>query len=332
MSALVATMEMLFTPLWSFEQFRYLCCNFTAYSHQQPDVVQGHANCLDTETHNDCDLGDDLPQSERLSRGVKNYGCSHYRRRCRIVAPCCNEVFDCRHCHNDIKNVNEALPLKCHEISRHLVKRVICSLCSHEQDVQQVCENCGVCMGEYFCSICKFFDDETKKQQYHCDYCGICRGGGRDNFFHCDRCGCCYSNALQNGHPCVEKSMHQNCPVCFEYLFDSLKEVTVLRCGHTMHQDCAREMHTHAQYCCPICSKSVCDMSSVWEQIDREIASTQMPESHNNKQVWILCNDCGATNEVMYHIVAHKCTSCSSYNTRVTRGAPNSTSSTSSSS
>jgi hypothetical protein len=33
-----------------------------------------------------------------------------------------------------------------------------------------------------------------------------------------------------------------------QYLFDSLKEVTVLRCGHTMHQDCAREMHTHAQW------------------------------------------------------------------------------------
>jgi hypothetical protein len=30
--------------------------------------------------------------------------------------------------------------------------------------------------------------------------------------------GCCYSNALQNGHHCVEKSMHQNCPVCFEVL------------------------------------------------------------------------------------------------------------------
>jgi len=30
--------------------------------------------------------------------------------------------------------------------------------------------------------------------------------------------GCCYSVALQNGHPCVEKSMHQNCPVCFEVL------------------------------------------------------------------------------------------------------------------
>uniref|UniRef100_A0A453HBY3 CHY-type domain-containing protein n=2 Tax=Aegilops tauschii TaxID=37682 RepID=A0A453HBY3_AEGTS len=29
------------------------------------------------------------------------FGCKHYRRRCRIRAPCCNDVFHCRHCHND---------------------------------------------------------------------------------------------------------------------------------------------------------------------------------------------------------------------------------------
>lgn len=29
--------------------------------------------------------------------------CKHYRRRCRIRAPCCNEIFDCRHCHNEAK-------------------------------------------------------------------------------------------------------------------------------------------------------------------------------------------------------------------------------------
>lgn len=29
--------------------------------------------------------------------------CSHYRRRCKIRAPCCNEIFDCRHCHNEAK-------------------------------------------------------------------------------------------------------------------------------------------------------------------------------------------------------------------------------------
>lgn len=39
-------------------------------------------------------------------------------------------------------------------------------------------------------------------------------------------------------------------------------------------------------------------------------------------QIWILCNDCGTTSNVQFHIVAHKCPGCSSYNTRQTRGAP----------
>jgi hypothetical protein len=29
--------------------------------------------------------------------------CAHYRRGCRIVAPCCGDLFGCRHCHNDAK-------------------------------------------------------------------------------------------------------------------------------------------------------------------------------------------------------------------------------------
>ncbi|GAB2277245.1 hypothetical protein Dimus_011952, partial [Dionaea muscipula] len=37
------------------------------------------------------------------TRGYMDYGCQHYWRRCRIRAPCCNEIFDCRHCHNEAK-------------------------------------------------------------------------------------------------------------------------------------------------------------------------------------------------------------------------------------
>jgi primosomal protein N' len=159
MAVLVAATETLLTPWNALEQYRYSYCNVASHSHQH--VVQGHTSCLDSDTDNDHDLHDELLQTQRLSLGLKNYGCSHYRRRCRIRAPCCNEVFDCRHCHNDVKNVNEPVPSKRHEMPRHLVERVICSLCNHEQDVQQVCENCGVRMGEYFCSICKFFDDEV---------------------------------------------------------------------------------------------------------------------------------------------------------------------------
>ncbi|KAJ8429393.1 hypothetical protein Cgig2_002015 [Carnegiea gigantea] len=162
-------------------------------------------------------------------KGYMKYGCQHYRRRCRIRAPCCGEVFDCRHCHNEAMNNIKVDTAKRHDIPRHEVQQVnlvlqivICSLCGTEQ--------------------------ETSKKQYHCEGCGICR------------------------------------------------------------------------YACPLCSKSVCDMSKVWEKFDMEIASTPMPEPYQNKMVSILCNDCGAKSNVQFHIVAQKCPNCKSYNTRQMRG------------
>ncbi|KAG5566631.1 hypothetical protein RHGRI_002255 [Rhododendron griersonianum] len=73
-------------------------------------------------------------------------------------------------------------------------------------------------------------------------------------------------------------------------------------------------------YSCPVCSKSICDMSDVWEKLDREIASTPMPQLYQNKLVRILCNDCGETSVVHFHVVAHKCQKCKSYNTRQIQG------------
>lgn len=90
-------------------------------------------------------------------------------------------------------------------------------------------------------------------------------------------------------------------------------------CGHTIHKSCLKAMQEHYQYACPLCSKSVCDMSKVWEKFDVEIAATPMPEPYQNKMVWILCNDCGSTSEVQFHIVGQKCPNCKSYNTRQTR-------------
>ncbi|KAJ6381706.1 hypothetical protein OIU77_030390 [Salix suchowensis] len=141
----------------------------------------------------------------------------------------------------------EINPIDRHDIPRHELKRVICSLCDTEQEVQQQCFNCGVCMGKYFCSKCKFFDDDISKQQYHCNECGICRTGGEENFFHCNRCGCCYSLFMKDSHNCVERAMHHNCPVCFEFLFETTKDITVLPCGHTIHLECVKEMQQHFQ-------------------------------------------------------------------------------------
>lgn len=252
----------------------------------------------------------------------EQYGCAHYTRKCKIRAPCCGEVFDCRHCHNEAKNSLEVDLLDQHEIPRHEIKKVICSLCSKEQDVQQNCSNCGTCLGKYFCEKCNVFDDDVSKNQYHCDGCGICRTGGIENFFHCNKCGCCYSNVLKDSHQCIERAMHHNCPVCFEYLFDSTKDISVLQCGHTIHLECLNEMIAHHHFSCPVCSRSACDMSDAWQKLDQEVAAIPMPEFYQKKMIWILCNDCGATSNVHFHVLAQKCPGCSSYNTRETRGGP----------
>jgi RING finger/CHY zinc finger protein 1 len=195
-----------------------------------------------------------------------------------------------------------------------ICKQVICSLCGTEQEVGKICISCGVCMGKYFCEVCKLFDDDISKQQYHCHGCGICRIGGGENFFHCSKCGCCYSTVLKNSHACVEGAMHHDCPICFEYLFDSIDGVSVLRCGHTIHENCLKEMEKHRKLICPLCSKSVCDMSRAWERLDREIA--RLPDSYDGRMVRILCNECEAIAEVRFNLIALKCQSCQSYNTR----------------
>jgi len=64
--------------------------------------------------------------------------------------------------------------------------------------------------------------------------------------------------------------MRQNCPVCFEYLFDSVRPTAVLPCGHTIHSDCLKEMERNRQLACPICMKSYADLAPVWRRMDEE--------------------------------------------------------------
>ncbi|XP_071738302.1 E3 ubiquitin-protein ligase MIEL1-like [Rutidosis leptorrhynchoides] len=249
-----------------------------------------------------------------LDIGKLLHGCSHYRRRCKIRAPCCDQIFFCRHCHNEATNALSN-PKERHEIVRQDIKHVICEICNTEQEVAQICTNCGVKMGEYFCGICKFYDDDISKQQFHCNECGICRVGGASNFFHCQKCGSCYYLRLRGNHPCVENSVKNHCPICYEFLFDSMKSTTHMNCGHKMHLECWDEMIKQNQYRCPICSKSMTDLPRTWRRLDQEIEATAMPEEYRY-EISILCNDCNNTSKASFHILGHKCSHCKSYNTR----------------
>ena len=187
------------------------------------------------------------PSQSRKSRG----GCSHYTRGCKLRAPCCNELFSCRFCHDTAKSENERDPQAKHCMNRHHVRSVVCEACDAEQPPGPSCTSCGHSFGQYFCSVCNLYDDDLTKQQFHCEKCGICRVGGRENFFHCETCGACYSVELRNNHVCVPNSMQRDCPICYEYLFDSLEAPQV-----RVHEESAHSSGggtRRAQYVPPLC-------------------------------------------------------------------------------
>jgi len=241
------------------------------------------------------------------------HGCKHYQRRCHVAAPCCKEFFCCRFCHDEMSD---------HEIDRAEINKVRCMMCGHKQDVAAECENCNQSFARYFCSECKFFDDKDDKKIYHCEKCKICRIGeglGID-YFHCDRCNACMSITLKD-HKCVERSLESDCPVCSEYLFTSTIPVMFLPCGHCIHVKCY-ETYTQTNFTCPLCCKSLGDMSQYFMRIDQLLASEQMPEEYKGLRSLIFCSDCEQRSIASFHFVYHKCGDCGSYNTKVLEQLP----------
>jgi hypothetical protein len=56
-----------------------------------------------------------------------NAACVHYERNCNIVAPCCNRVFGCRICHDELSPAGHP------PMNRFLVREVVCKLCNTRQ-------------------------------------------------------------------------------------------------------------------------------------------------------------------------------------------------------
>ncbi|ONK62943.1 uncharacterized protein A4U43_C07F9730 [Asparagus officinalis] len=63
------------------------------------------------------EMADGEGEGESDGEGEGMAECKHYRRRCKIRAPCCNEIFGCRHCHNESTTDR-------HELCRHDVQKV----------------------------------------------------------------------------------------------------------------------------------------------------------------------------------------------------------------
>ncbi|KAK3225302.1 hypothetical protein Dsin_005164 [Dipteronia sinensis] len=241
--------------------------------------------------------------------GKQVFGCEHYKRNCKIRAACCGKLFTCRFCHDKVSD---------HSMDRKATTEMMCMHCLKIQAVGQICmtPSCNeLSMAKYYCNICKFFDDE--RTVYHCPFCNLCRLGrglGVD-YFHCMTCNCCMGLKAVN-HKCVEKCLETNCPICCDFLFTSNEMVRDLPCGHCLHLSCF-QAYTCIHYTCPICSKSLGDMTIYFGMLDGLLAAEELPEEYRNRVQDILCNDCERKGTAQFHWLYHKCGFCGSYNTRV---------------
>ena len=222
--------------------------------------------------------------------------CSHYKRNCMIIAKCCKMKYECRLCHDDYSD---------HKINRFETELIVCKICDTEQIVSNQCSKCLIQFGNYFCIKCKLWTDTENVS--HCDDCGICIKGVKDDLIHCHKCNICYFKNNTREHECLK--FLEDCPVCFDTLHHSTKDIHLLKCKHVIHKECLMGIVDNR---CPMCKKSIYKIDT--DLYDHLIETQPMPEEYK-KDVKIKCNDCSADSIISFHFLGNKCSHCSSYNT-----------------
>ncbi len=273
------------------------------------ELVEALANLLEESDSNSEKSSPSSPSPE------DSIGCSHYNRGCQIVAPCCGKIFTCRLCHDEITTMLPTPIDDIHSIDRFSIQEIICLKCKKKQKVQQYCENCNLCFGNYYCEKCRLFDNDTTKGQRHCEKCGFCRIYGDKEYFHCDGCNQCLGIDLKDNHECIDIK-DEVCPICDEEIFITTKDICKVKCGHWIHNECMLGMLNNNNYKCPICSKSMVDLTLYNSFLDGQIQNTPMPDEYKDKKVYILCHECNMESQVNYHFYGLKCANCETYNTR----------------
>ena len=235
---------------------------------------------------------------------VEQTKCTHYNRKNQIYCKTCLIFYNCRLCHDEIND---------HKIDRFTINLIKCTNCKRRQVPAKSCIECSTVFGKYYCDICHLWELDDI-YIYHCDKCKICRKGKREEFTHCDTCDMCMLNTFSETHKCVSETMKNNCPICRQYMFDSVEGITILPCGHSIHAECMKSL-LQTDYRCPLCKKSIAKMN--WGAFDRISDSILMPDEYKNKKINILCNDCEQRSRIPFTIDLYKCCSCGGYNTTI---------------
>ncbi|KAJ2317068.1 hypothetical protein GGI00_006856 [Coemansia sp. RSA 2681] len=239
-------------------------------------------------------------------------GCSHYQLKAKLLAPCCNQWAPCRFCHDEDRQ---------HAMDRFAVSRMKCMLCLEEQPIGQRCRGCQQDMGRYYCNTCRLIDDGPDKDIFHCEQCGICLSGRRHDYYHCSVCDACVAVDARERHSCKEKRLQCTCPICDEWLSDSVLSIVQPECQHLMHESCLSK-HMEHSYKCPVCSASLCDTRAIFDSIECYMRFSVMPPEYRDKLSLVFCNDCHRRSVTKYHFLYHKCQECCSYNTAMLSTTP----------
>ncbi|KAJ2788416.1 hypothetical protein GGI18_002966 [Coemansia linderi] len=239
-------------------------------------------------------------------------GCAHYQLKAKLLAPCCNQWVTCRFCHDESRQ---------HAMDRFAVTRMKCMLCSKEQPVGQRCSGCHEDMGRYYCQICRLIDDGPDKHIFHCEQCGICLSGRRSDYYHCSVCDACVAVDARERHSCKEKRLQCTCPICDEWLSDSVLSIVQPECQHLMHESCLSK-HMEHSYKCPVCSASLCDTRAIFDSIECYMRFSVMPLEYQGQMSLVFCNDCHQRSVTKFHFLYHKCQACCSYNTAMLSTLP----------
>lgn len=194
-----------------------------------------------------------------MTTDIKNlflYGCSHYKRNCEVYAKCCKKWYKCNICHNE-KNKDHLLVIAD-------IKRIKCLFCNKVQLPKEYCsnDNCNKKFGNYFCNKCIIYNNNSNL--YHCDKCNRCIYNYEDNVIHCDICNFCDTNET---HICIENKLNDNCGICMNNMINCQKKITILECGHPIHNTCLNDYIYNILYIsknkkllCPICRHIVIDI------------------------------------------------------------------------
>lgn len=231
--------------------------------------------------------------------------CHHYIKNNEIQCLECDKFYGCRFCHDENEN---------HKINRFTIQTMKCNHCDIVQKISNECiTGCHIKMATYYCDICHLHDSQDRIIK-HCEKCGICRIG--DNI-HCDECDMCFGKDTIENHICVSKERYNDtCSICKVELKNSIHSVMAMNCKHLAHVMCIQEHLKHGNYQCPICRKSIAEMTHLWQQIEEYMKINKMPEEPN-KIANILCNDCGEKSETSYHYIYNQCNICKSWNTDI---------------